>query len=176
MTKTDKETLLSLRQEKESLEESISKEQERIYEILGEIRVINLKDYRQKLKKLGIKQGTILIGFAQTLGYHYDMIEAIQVVNVSSNPSFRSIDYVSYKYRVDDSDYSFHTSAKSMSINQLAEWLSDHLVYTICASDFMMLLEHMAALKINYENIGKFPAFVETLDDSSKIALDCSEE
>lgn len=176
MTKTDKETLLSLRQEKESLEESISKEQERIREILGEIRAINLKDYRQKLKKLGIKQGTILIGFARATGYHYDMIEAIQVVDVSSNPSFRSIDYVSYKYRADDSDYSFHTSAKSMSVKQLTEWLSDHLVYTICASDFMLLLEHMAALKINHENIDKLPAFIETLDDSNKIVLDCSEE
>lgn len=171
MTKTDKETLLSLRREQEALEASISKQQERVYEILGEIRRINLKDYQQKLKKLGIKQGTILIGFARALGYHYDMIEAIQVVDVSSNPSFRSIDYVSYKYRVDDSDYRFHTSAKSMSIKQLTEWLSDHLVYTICASDFMMLLEHMAALKINYENIGKLPAFVETLDDSHKITL-----
>lgn len=171
MTKTDKETLLSLRREQEVLEASISKKQERVYEILGEIRKINLKDYQQKLKKLGIKQGTILVGFAHTLGYHYDMIEVIQVV--SSNPSRRSIDYVLCKYRVDDGDYSFHTSRKSMSVKQLTEWLNDHLVYTICASDFMLLLEQMAALKINYENVGKLPAFVETLDDSRKITLDC---
>ena len=99
------------------------------------------------------------------------MIEVIQVV--SSSPSSRSIDYVLCKYRVDDGDYSFHTSHKSMSVKQLTEWLNDHLVYTICASDFMLLLEQMAALKINYENVGKLPTFVETLDNSRKITLDC---
>ena len=166
MTNADKEKLASLRQEQEELNKSIEEKRERIYEITGEIRAINLKDYRQKLEKLGIKQGSILIGFAQSMAYHYDMIETIHVTEVSSNPSFRSIDYVSYIYRADDNDYSFHTSMKSMSVKQLTEWLSNHLVYTISASDFMLILEHMAALKINHENVDKFPALIETFEDS----------
>lgn len=166
MTNADKEKLASLRQEQEELNKSIEEKRERIYEIAGEIRAINLKDYRQKLEKLGIKQGSILIGFAQSIAYHYDMIETIQVTEVSNNPSFRSIDYVSYIYRADDNDYSFHTSMKYMSVKQLTEWLSNHLVYTISASDFMLILEHMAALKINHENVDKLPALIETFEDS----------
>lgn len=169
MTNADKEKLASLRQEQEELNKSINEKQERIHKILGEIRAINLKDYRQKLKNLDIKQGSIMIGFARSPAYHYDMIEAIQVTEVSSNPSFRSIDYVSYIYRADDSDYSFHTSMKSMSIKQITEWLSEHLVYTISASDFMLILEHMAALKINHENVDKLPALIETFEDSNKM-------
>ena len=169
MTNADKEKLASLRQEREELDKSINEKQERIHEIIEEIRAINLKDYHQKLKKLGIKQGSILVGFAQRPEYHYDMIEVIQVTDVSGNPSFRSIDYVSYVYRADDSDYSFRTSMKSMSIKQLTEWLSEHLVYTISTSDFMLLLEHMAALKINHENVDKLSAFIETLGDSNKM-------
>lgn len=166
MTNADKEKLASLRQEQEELNKIIEEKQERIDKIAGEIRAINLKDYRQELEKLGIKQGSILIGFAQSMAYHYDMIETIQVTEVSSNPSFRSIDYVSYIYRADDYDYSFHTSMKSMSVQQFTEWLSKHLVYTISASDFMLILEHMAALKINHENVDKLPALIETFEDS----------
>lgn len=51
MTNADKEKLASLRQEKEELNKSISEKQERIHEILEEIRAINLKDYRQKAQK-----------------------------------------------------------------------------------------------------------------------------
>lgn len=171
MTTTDKEKLASLRQEKEELEKSIHEKQERICEILGEIRAINLKDYRQKLKKIGIKQGSLLIGFAQRSAYHYDMIEAIQVTEVSSNPSYRSIDYVSYVYRADDNDFSFHTSMKSMSIKQLTEWLDEHLVYAINTSDFLLMLEHMAGLKIDFDNVDKLPVFVESLEGSNKITL-----
>lgn len=171
MTKSDEAKLKSLQQEKDEIDNLMREKQERINEIHKEIREISLKSYRQKLKKLGLQQEAMFIGFAKRPGYHYDMMRAIQVTQVTNNPAYRSIEYVQYTYRVDDSEFSFHTSMKNMSIRQFSEWLEEYTVYKINPSDFMLILEQMAGLKINFDNVDKLPTLIEEWEDSNKITL-----
>ena len=70
MTKSDESKLKSLQQEKDEINNLMCEKQERLYEIHKEIREINLKSYRQKLKKFGVQQGALFIGFAKIPGYH----------------------------------------------------------------------------------------------------------
>ena len=171
MTKKDREMLEALQKEKDEIDKIMCEKQQRISEIHKEIREINLRSYRQQLKKVGVQRGALFIGFAKRPGYHYDMIQAIQVTEVSNNPSCRSIEYVLYSYRVDDSIFSFRTSEKDMSIRQFSEWLEEYVVYKINPSDFMLILEHMAGLKVNFDNVDKLPILIEGWEGSNKITL-----
>ena len=60
---------------------------------------------------------------------------------------------------------------KSMSIRQFSEWLDEYTVYKINPSDFMLILEQMAGLKIDFDNVDKLPILIEGWEDSNKITL-----
>ena len=99
------------------------------------------------------------------------MIQAIRVLAISNNPAMPLFRNVFYTYRVDDSDFSFHTSEKPMTLRQFAEWLDEYTVYKMQPNDFMPILEQMASLKTNFDNVDKLLESVDRLENSNKITL-----
>lgn len=169
MKQAEKQKLEALTKERDELVEVIQKHQDRVNQLGVEIRKVHLEEYRRKLKSMGLEDGTAFIGFAKSCGYHYDMMKAIKVQSASKTPSFHSIQCVMAVYRADDYEFSFRTSKTSLSLREFAEFCDANIVYRVSVSDYNLIIERMAGLEVNFDNIDDLMTEIDSWEDSEEI-------
>lgn len=152
-----------LNKKRDKLIEEVRVKQDKITEISKEIRKINIEHYQRELKTQGLKNGDIFIGFTKMCNYHYDMIKVIKVVSVSP------LQCTIATYRADDSDFCFQVIKQNLTLHSFALFCDDNIVYRVNHGDYMILLEHMAGLTINFENIDGVIKEIDSWDSSEKI-------
>ena len=92
------------------------------------------------------------------------MIKVIKVVR-----ELPSLQCTIATYRADDSHFSFNVIKQCLTLSSFAEFCNDNVVYRVDHSDYILLLEHMTELTINFNNIDDVIEAIDSWDSSEKI-------
>lgn len=159
----DKNKIDALNEERDKLINEVRVKQDQIAEISHKIRKINLEHYQHEFKARGLEKGAIFIGFTKAYDYHCDMIKVIKVVRELP------LQCTIATYRADDSHFSFNVIKQSITLSSFAEFCNDNVVYRLDHSDYILLLEQLTELTIDFQNIDDVIELIDSWDSSEKI-------
>lgn len=162
--------LNNLIKDRDDLDITIRKLQNRLTQIDMEIRKIRRDDFNARLNEMSLKEGSTFAIFTKSLDYHCEMIKLVKVEHIPSGGLGR-IRCVAASYRVDDGRYSFGSSIENISLRDFAELCNANTAYKISDDRYFLLLKTLVDLKVDYSNINELMSKFGSYEDVEKIGM-----
>ena len=145
-TLSEEEQLNVVDEALESVSNTISdiyNKQDELYELRRELQDSILA---KKTALFNLQAGSIIVGFAKHMDYHYTMVEAYYIKKMSTRMD--KLDVISYTYRVDDGDISYKIIPKSISKNTIFNMINEFYVCKLDKATFDELKNLMSEIEL----------------------------
>lgn len=146
-TLSEEEQLQAVDEALETVTNTISdiyNKQDELYELRRELQDSILA---KKTALFNLQVGSIIVGFAKHMDYHYTMVEAYYIKKMSTRMD--KLDVISYTYRVDDGDISYKIIPKSISKSTIFNMIEEFNVCKLDKSIFDELKNLMSEIELS---------------------------
>lgn len=118
--------------------------QEELYDLR---KALNDNILAKKTALFNLQEGSIIVGFAKQMDYHYTMVEGYYIKKMHTK--IDKLNVISYTYRIDDGDISYKIIPKSISKNSIFDMMHEFHVCKLDKSTFDELKNLMSEIELS---------------------------
>jgi hypothetical protein len=155
--KSDEEQLHEVNEALETVSQVMSdiyEEQDKLYNMRNEI---NKRIISKKSDLFNLQEGSIIVGFAKHMDYHYVMVQAFVVRKIYTK--FNKLNVLAYTYRMDDGDISYNVTAKSIGKSTIFEMTDQFYTCTLDTKTFDELKDTMSLLPLSQDDFMQWSTY-----------------
>lgn len=131
----------------EKISDTISDIYEQQDELMQLRNSINNRIQEKKSALFNLQEGSIIVGFAKHMSYHYVMVEAYVIKKIYKRPN--KLKVVIHSYRMDDGGVSYSVSTKDILRSGIFDLLDEFNVCSLDIKTFAELKELMSNLEVS---------------------------